>query len=285
MKYLLLLIYVGVSFYTSAAIRDVRWNNESSDTIVITQLLNDAIKHDFANPSERTGYIARQFIGKPYVAHTLEGSSEMLTVNMDELDCTTLVDVVMALSYTIGERRTGWQDFLYNLQRLRYRNGEINGYASRLHYNCDWAINNIYRGNFIDVTPTLPKCRYIVRTIDFMSQHRDSYPALTDSTTFCEIQAIENGYRNHRFPYIKTSNIGSKEVDALLREGDIIGFVSKLKDLDITHMGIVVKVNGETRVLHASMTNGKVEITDSPLADFVKRNRNWIGIRIYRLKE
>ena len=50
-------------------------------------------------------------------------------------------------------------------------------------------------------------------------------------------------------------------------------------------MGIVVKVNGETRVLHASSTDGKVEISDVSLYDFVRRNRNWIGARFFRLKE
>ncbi len=285
MRFFVLSVYVLMSLGVWASAGDVRWHNEANDTVRITKILADAASKSFANPSERTGYIARQFLGTPYVANTLEGKPEQLTINLDELDCTTLVDVVMAMSYTLGERRTAWQDFVYNLRRLRYRGGEVDGYASRLHYNCDWAVDNTHRGNITDITPRLPKCSYIVRSINYMTTHRDSYAALADSATHAAIAKTENGYRNHRFPYIKAQHIRAKEIDAALRDGDIIAFVTKMKGMDVTHMGIVVKVNGETHALHASMTNGKVEITESSLADFVRRNSNWIGIRVYRLRE
>lgn len=263
----------------------VEWHNEATDTILATDILTDVASKNFKNPSERTGYIARMFIGKPYVAHTLEGDTENLRINFDELDCTTFVDIAMALSFTVGEHRQGWQDFVYNLERMRYRNGVINGYASRLHYNCEWAINNTHRGNIADVTTLSPKYDYQTRSIDFMTSHRDSYPALADSATYAAISAIENGYRNHRFPYIKTIDLTNKGVLDFLRDGDVIAFVSNRKDLDVTHMGIVVKEDGKTKVLHASSTDGVVEISRQPIHDFVKRNRGWIGIRVYRLKE
>ncbi|MDO4319978.1 MAG: DUF1460 domain-containing protein [Bacteroidales bacterium] len=263
----------------------VRWNNEASDTTRITQILTETAALPAMNPSARVAFIARKFIDTPYVAHTLEGDSELLTINLDQLDCTTLVDVVLAMAYTVGERRTGWQDFVYNLQRMRYRGGEIDGYASRLHYNCDWAVDNSHRGFIADVARDMPKCSYMVRTIDFMSQHRDNYPALADSATFARIKEVENGFRNHRFGYIKTVDLTSRDLKAALRDGDILAFVSSLKDLDVTHLGIVVKVDGEPHVLHASSTEGRVVVSSRPLSDFVKRNRNWIGVRVYRLKD
>lgn len=285
MRFHTLLLCIATSAAAFAAPQNVRWHNEASDTTLITEILNETAAQQFTDPGKRTGFIARKFLDRPYVAHTLEGDTELLTVNLDELDCTTLVDVVMALSYSVGENRLSWQDFLYNLQRMRYRNGEIDGYGSRLHYNCDWAINNIHRGNFIDATPRMPRVNYMVRSIDFMSSHRSSYSALADSVAFAKIISVESNYRNHRFPYIKNHDLGYKDVINSLREGDILAFVSNLKDLDVTHMGIVVIENGVVKVLHASSTDGKVEISSAPIDDFVKRNRNWIGIRVYRLKE
>lgn len=285
MRFHTLLLCIATSAAAFAAPQNVRWHNEAADTTLITEILNETASQNFTDPGKRTGFIARKFLDRPYVAHTLEGDTELLTVNLDELDCTTLVDVVMALSYSVGENRLSWQDFLYNLQRMRYRNGEIDGYGSRLHYNCDWAINNIHRGNFIDATPRMPRVNYIVRSIDFMTSHRSSYSALADSAAFAKIISVESNYRNHRFPYIKTHDLGYKDVINSLREGDILAFVSNLKDLDVTHMGIVVIENGVVKVLHASSTDGKVEISSAPIDDFVKRNRNWIGIRVYRLKE
>lgn len=279
-------VVTGVSCMVCAgAPRNIRWHNEESDTTAITEILTEAHGRKWSNLSECTGYIARKFIGRPYVAHTLEGETEDVTVNLDELDCTTLVDVAAALAYTVGEGRTGWQDFVYNLERMRYRSGKADGYASRLHYNCEWAMDNIHRGNVTDVTDLVGNSRYAVRSIDYMSQHRDSYPALKDSATFERIKQVENGFRNHRFPYIRTADLGSKDVSERLRDGDIIAFVSNRKDLDVTHLGIIVKEDGKVKVLHASSSHGKVEISESTLPDFVKRNRYWIGIRVYRLKQ
>lgn len=281
-----LIIIGALSAPTIARAQDpVHWHNEANDTTAITEILTETASQQFRSPSERTGNIARRFIGTPYVAHTLEIEPEALTVNLDELDCTTFVDIVLAFSFTVAERRLGWQDFLYNLKRMRYRNGMVAGYSSRLHYNCDWAMDNIHRGNLIDATSLSPKCSYVIRSIDFMSGHRDKYAALADSAQFARIVSVENGYRNHRFPYIKVNDLSSKDVQSFLREGDVVAFVSNRKDLDVTHLGIVVKEKGQTRVLHASSIDGVVEISDAPISDFVKRNRNWIGVRVYRLKE
>lgn len=270
----------------SAQNLDVRWHNEQSDTTAVTEILKAASQKKFSNPGNRTAWLGKQFIDTKYVGHTLEGSPEILTVNIDELDCTTFVETVMALSFTLAEHRESWQDFLYNLRRIRYRAGEVNGYSSRLHYICDWAMDNIHRGNFVDATRDMPKCRYVVRSIDFMTSHRDKYAALSDSIEYTRMRSIENGYRNHRFPYIKTTDLASKEVQAAIHEGDILAFVSNLKDLDVTHMGIAVKgEDGKMHALHASSTAGKVMLSETPLANFVKNNRYWIGVRIFRLKE
>lgn len=263
----------------------VRWHNEESDTTRITNLLKEGALQRFENPSAAVAWFGRQFIDTPYVAHTLEGDDEALTVNLDELDCTTFVELALALAYTEGEQRQSWHDFVYNLRRMRYRGGDVDGYASRLHYICDWAIDNIHRGNLTDVTREMPNCKYIVRTMDFMTSNRDSYPALADSVQFERIKGIENGYHNHKFPYIKASELGGKETLKYLREGDAVAFVSNLKNLDVTHMGILVKCDdGQLHVMHASSTDGKVEISESPLPQFVKRNPRWIGVRVLRLK-
>src|SRR5690606_29137182 len=56
------------------------------------------------------------FLGKPYVAHTLEGSSEeLLTVNLREFDCTTFVETVLALSLTTASEVPSFETFLVHL--------------------------------------------------------------------------------------------------------------------------------------------------------------------------
>lgn len=279
-----LLTVCGICFIGNAFV-NVRFHNETTDTTRINEILIDAASHKFGNSSERNAYIALKFLDTPYVASTLDQTPEMLTVNLDELDCTTFVDVVLALSYTVGEGRTSWRDFVYNLERLRYRGGELNGYASRLHYVSDWFVDNIHRGNVEDATRLFPRTNYVVRSIDYMSSNRDKYPALADSAEFQRIKNVEIGYRNHRFPYIKNVDLALKETKAMFRNGDAVALVSTIKNLDVAHMGFVVAKDGELYLLHASSSDGKVELSKRPLADFMKRSRSFAGLRVARLKE
>lgn len=264
---------------------DTRFNNEASDTLRINAMLSEAADAGLKSSGQRIAFFARHFIDTPYGAATLEKAPEMVTVNLDTLDCTTLVDLSIAMAYTLGEGRTSWRDVVYNLERMRYRGGEADGYASRLHYVCDWFVDNIHRGNFEDATRLFPRINYVVRTIDYMSYNRDKYPALADSAEYERIKNVEIGYRGHRFPYIKTVDLAGKETKAALREGDVLALVSSAKNIDVTHMGIVVMVGGEPYLLHASSREGCVIVTERPLADYMKRQRNLMGVRVLRLKE
>lgn len=269
----------------SVAQQEVRFGCEKTDTLFISSLLDKAAGMRFSNPEARTAFFGRQFLDIPYAAHTLEHSPEMLTVRVDSLDCTTFVETAIALSLTIGEGRSSWRDFLYNLRRIRYRGGEVDGYPSRLHYISDWIVDNHFRGNVDDATGTFPRASHMLKSIDFMSANRNRYPALADSANFHRIKQIEEGYRNHRFPYIKTADLGLKGTKSAFREGDILAMVSNIKNLDVSHLGLVVMQDGEPYLLHASSSNGKVEISKIPLADFIRKNRYWLGVRVFRLSE
>lgn len=286
LKYLILPV-VALMLSSASAQSPVRFGCEATDTTAITAMLDKAAGRHFANPEARVAFFARMFEGVPYAAHTLEGDEEELTVRVDSLDCTTFVETAMALAFTIGEGRSSWRDFIYNLRRIRYRGGEIEGYPSRLHYISDWAVDNKYRGNIEDATTLFPRVTTMTRTIDFMTANRDRYPALADSANYARIRSIENGYRNHRFHYIKTIDLGAKDTRAAFHDGDVVALVSNLKNLDVTHMGIVIRENpsAEPYLLHASYSDGKVEVTARPLADFMKKNRQWLGLRVFRLAE
>ena len=46
-------------------------------------------------------------------------------------------------------------DFIKNLETIRYRNGVLDGYPSRLHYFTDWIRNNEQKGLVRDITSEL----------------------------------------------------------------------------------------------------------------------------------
>lgn len=261
----------------------VNFCDEATDTVRINNLLSKAIA--ITDPNERVEMLAREFIGTPYVAATLEADGdETLTVCASKVDCTTLIDNIMALGITAGERRQSWRDFVYNLRNIRYRGGETNGYASRLHYISDWVVDNVHRGNFTEVTGNYPDAAYDVKTLNFMTANRNLYPALADDATFMAMKNVEGGYRNHRTPIIKSKSI-AKASKGFLRSGDIIALTTSKKGLDVSHMGVVIMDNGTAYLLHASSKEGRVIIDRLPLAEYLAKNRSLTGIRVFRLKE
>lgn len=274
---LIITLFLGLKCF-SINPAQVEFKNEATDTATITKILIDAAGQDLPT-GERMAYIAEKFIGKPYTPALLEGEPELLRVNVDEFDCTTFVETVVAMTKTIAEQRSSWQDFLYNLEKIRYRNGDLNGYGSRLHYICDWVVDNSHRGILKDVTDRIGQAAYAVKSIDFMSANRAKYPALSNETNFEAIKNVEIGYRNHKIPYIKGTNLNK----ANLKTGDIVGITTSIKNLDVTHMGIIVMQNGIPHLLHASSAAGKVTLDPLPLADYLHRNKTATGIRVIRL--
>lgn len=264
---------------------EVRWHNEANDTTKITNILISASELQAKSPNEIVAFIGKEFLGAPYVAGTLEGSPEMLTINVDEFDCTTYIDVVAAMAITIEERRNSWQDFLHNLERMRYRQGKVDGYASRLHYISDWIVTNSHNGLLKDVTDRLTQSSYQVKTIDYMSRHRDRYPALKDSTQYERIKNMEVGYRSHRYPYIKSTTLMGKNGTKILKEGDIVALTTKTDGLDVSHMGIIIIEKDGAHLMHASSKEGKVIIDKLPLDEYLRKNRNISGIRVIRIQE
>lgn len=260
--------------------QEVKFHNEASDTTQLTNILVESSKiAGRADASE----IARNFVGTPYEAATLEGDSiETLRVNLDGFDCTTFVETVLALAMTVDEHRQSWQDFVYNLRKIRYRNGEIDGYPSRLHYLSNWILDNEARGNFKEMTDYADNARHNVKSLDYMTSHRDSYAALADSANFVRMKNIEAGFSNHRYPYLKGNTLKDKTLAAIIRNGDVICFTTSIKGLDATHMAIAFIENGIPRMIHASSKAGKVIIDPLSIAEYVRRNRN-DGIRIIRL--
>ena len=269
----------------AATMQQMRFHCEK-DTTELNALLEKGLKSGKKSANELVTFYAYELLGRPYVAHTLEGETEMLTINIDELDCTTFVETLYALARTTMSERYSWRDFANNLENVRYREGRIDGYASRLHYISEWAVDNTSRGNIEEITKDVPGARELIKTINFMSTHRDSYPALKDDETFNTIKKYEDGYRNHKTYYLKKEQLNGKGICNAVQEGDFVGLVCKTPGLDISHMGMVVKnKKGELVVIDASMTGGKVMKEPKPIVEYLRPKKGVIGVRFFRIKK
>lgn len=118
------------------------------DTVRVNQILNKSSK--ISDPGERAAFISSVFKNIPYKADTLTGSpddKEVLVINLDEMDCFTLLDYVEALRLSKNA-----DDFVLNLKEVRYFGGEV-AYNKRRHFFTDWVSGE--HNTVKDITPEL----------------------------------------------------------------------------------------------------------------------------------
>ena len=225
--------------------------------------------------------VGKTFIGIPYVAKTLEiGETESLVINLQGLDCTTYVENVLAFSLLLEAGKADFESFIKVLETIRYKNGKLDGYASRLHYFSEWIANNELKGVLKDITSEIGGTE-ITKEINFMSSHRDLYPFLKDDTNFEKIKASENYLNNQAICILPQDQIAANE--HLIQTGDIIALTTSIKGLDITHTGIATREkDGRIHLMHASTGSNKVEVSALPLAEYLKKIKKNTGIMVSR---
>ena len=225
--------------------------------------------------------IGKTFLDTPYVAKTLEiGETETLVVNLQGLDCTTFVENVLAFGLLLRNGKSDFDSFTATLKTIRYKNGKLNGYASRLHYFSEWIAHNGQKGLLKDITSGIGGVE-INKAINFMSTHRSLYPFLADDGNYKKIQASEAFLNDQSICYLPQDQIEANE--HLIQNGDIIALTTSIKGLDVTHTGIAIREkDNRVHLLHAATGSMKVEISELPLVDYLKKIKNNTGIMVAR---
>jgi hypothetical protein len=226
----------------------------------------------------------------PYQAYTLEeylkagggpARAEPLTLSLQQFDCVTLVESCLAIARVA--RRDGpatWEGFAREMERMRYRDGKREGYLSRLHYFSEWIDNSARRGLVRHMGEELGGVPDR-RPLRFMSQHRDSYPALAHPEIYEKLQALERALDGSTRWVVPTERI--PEVSDRIQTGDVLAFATAIEGLDVTHSAFAYRDEGGVlRVLHAPLSGGVVEVTRSTLPEYVRAIRRSTGILVAR---
>lgn len=254
---------------------------QQADSLKICQLLRQA------NRETSVLWLARQFLGVPYVAHTLEvNDDERLVVNTRQLDCTTLVETVAALKLCTQAGKHGFADYLNALRQLRYRQGRMAGYPSRLHYFTDWIRDKVAMQLVTDIQqPNPPFSAVQTVNVDYMSTHTSAYKALKASAALVpEIRAAEQSLTGMKVRYIpKRSLRNSALLRKVIKDGDILAITCNKKGLDIAHLGFAVWRSNGLHLLNASMIHKKVIEEPMTLYQYMQKHKTHTGIRVVRI--
>lgn len=192
----------------------------------------------------RIEVLTRHFLGHPYQSNPLIGSSEtpeVFIVSLDEFDCVTFVETVLALA-----RASSAGKFVDWLRRIRYEGGRVD-WRRRNHYMTQWIRNNVRLGT--------------VRRLGARA------PLVSKERTLAVVPGLPAA--RVRFRCVPKPSI--PKLAPHLQSGDLIFFASTRRHNDVFHCGILVRDGDRLLMRHASRSRKRV--VEQALDEFLKDNR------------
>lgn len=221
---------------------------------------SDVIPYSGRGQGEVISRVSSAFLGTPYQADTLiggPGTPEALVVNFSGVDCFTLADYVEALSRSHDQK-----SFLHNLAEVRYIGGNVD-YLSRRHFFSDWFATSPH--NARDVTPDIsPDYAVVDKQLNRKPDGGEYIPGL--------------GIHPRKINYIPGKAI-SQQMLSHLKTGDYVGVYSPLDGLDVSHVGIVVRHDGQVWFRNASSLAANRKVVDSPFLEYMSLKPGIVVLR------
>lgn len=220
------------------------------------------------------------FLNTPYVAGVLDKDpTEPLVVNMRQLDCVTFVEHTLALTLLMKRQSQEWNDYIALLQQLRYRNGQCDGYASRLHYLSEWIQQAEANGYVEEKTCEWGGLKQAIHFHLLTDAVKKKQGEQSDSIAMSRLLHMEKNLSEQDYCYLPKDALSSH-----LNDGDIIAFCADGKGIDVWHVGIVLKQGNDSHLLHASSVSKKVIISSQTLREYMQHVNRYQGYRIIRLQ-
>lgn len=260
-----------------------------TDKTRITTMLQEAKKQP--KSTNWMIYFGKQFLGQPYVGGTLDrDTTEKLVVNLAEVDCTTYVEALVALTKCAQQGSTSFDDYCKWLKKVRYIGGEVS-YIKRQHYFNIWMDDNQREGITKTIETTSSPFTAISKpTINWMTTHSSSYKMLTKHPEWKEgIRQLEKTIDGKAVRYIpkallKPTKANNAVLRKYIKDGDIIVLITNKKGLDTQHITMAHWRSDGLHVMHASSLYKKVVDDDKSLYEYMRTKDTLVGIRICRVK-
>ncbi|MCR4853862.1 MAG: DUF1460 domain-containing protein [Prevotella sp.] len=291
-KHLLACLTLAIFTTGSSKAQSVYYKQE--DSIRVMNLLKQGAEHVKAMGQTPTNNEMMMFYGHrieqmnvPYVAHTLEPfDKERLIINLREMDCTTFVENVTALTLCTKDKLFTFEAFCHILQKLRYAKGDVPSYIKRLHYFTQWIDDNSEMGFCKELqSPNPPFTAVQTVYVDYMTKNSNKYRMLTvNPGDIPEITKMEKTICGKKYRYIPISQIKNTTLmRQTVHDGDIIAIITNVKGLDTQHIAIAKWHEDGLHILHASSVRHRVVDEPVLLQKYLINRKTTPGIRVVRL--
>jgi hypothetical protein len=224
--------------------------------------------------------VAEAAIGRPYADPPSTGGAEVVNLRVDAFECVSFVESSLAVARCVWMQTPTASCFGQEIVTIRYRDGRIDGFPSRLHYFEDWLGDNARRGHMALLSKELGG-QAITRHTAYMTDHQGIFPALKDATIYKRIAAMEHRLSTSPQFIVMREMIGA--IEPRLMDGDIIAVTTRRSDILVRHAGLVqLGANRQVHLLHASSAHHRVTRTKETLAEYINRRPEREGILIAR---
>lgn len=282
-KTILLILFIATTCMANAV------QYTKSDSVKVVSLLSEAQKRKLHTQQELVMFFTRQLYDIPYVASTLDvNRKEQLIVNLRQLDCTTYVENVVALTLCSIKGKRTFDDFCKNLAFIRYRKGGGVCYPARLHYFTDWINDNVAAGICRNInSPRPPFSATQTIFVNYMTAHSDKYSMLKGNISDQkEIKKVEKNLCGKKYAYIPKGRIdNSKLLRNTIHNGDIIVILTSKYGLDTQHLGFALWRKDGLHLVNASSIHKKVVEEPMLLRTYLQKHKLMTGIRIVRIAD
>lgn len=214
---------------------------------------------------------------------------EHLIVSLSHVDCTTVMEDVLALALCYRDGRTTLADLKDYYRRMHYQNGVIT-FATRNHY-FTWIMQSAIKEGFVErISPDEPAFPFTgVQDMQpsYMTRNKHLFLPQMENKDNYEAIALRQ-QQGVRFTYIPREllNMSQDSELGVIRDGDILAVVcdqhSWARGVEIKHLLIAKWLDGRLHFYHASEDG--LGLADMDAYTYMKDKFTMIGVAVYRLK-
>ena len=272
--------------YRKNLIRRLRRNEQQFDA-QNEQILQRAMKNVDKSMPLTEYFFCQLMEGGSSTEFTQPMEEERLMVSLSHVDCTTVMEDVLALALCYRDGRATLDDLKDYYRRMHYQDGVIS-FATRNHY-FTWIMQSAIKEGFVERIspdePAFPFTEVMDLQPSYMTRNKYLFHPQMDDEKNYEAIALRQQQRV-RFTYIPRALLNMPQDSELgvIRDGDIMAVVcdqhSWARGVEIKHLLIAKWIDGRLHFYHASGNGLGLSNTDA--YTYMMDKFTMIGVAVYR---